>query len=261
MSSLPKTGNSFIDEYAPDAIQSQKQTGVPASFTLAQALIESGRGESALTRKALNFFGIKGEGPAGYVLMNTREENAQGQSYYIEAKFAKYNTAAECFVEHGQIFLKPRYAPAMAVKTDARAFARQVQACGYATAHNYADVLIGVINRYALTRFDQIALGTAPAPQTPTSQTVAPPTTAPQATAPQATAPQATARPTLSLRSSGEAVVNLQRALVRVGYLKANEVDGEFGPMTQAALENFQRSKGLTVDGVCGPRTWSALGV
>jgi flagellum-specific peptidoglycan hydrolase FlgJ len=237
MSSLPKTGDSFIDQYAPDAIQSQKQTGVPASFTLAQAMIESGRGKSKLTMQALNFFGIKGEGPAGHVVLSTREEDAKGQSYYIDAAFAKYNTAAECFTVHGQIFLKPRYAPAMAVKTDARAFARQVQACGYATAHDYADTLIKVIDKYDLTRFDKIAGGQPSNPQTAT-------------------------RPILSLnlKSSGQAVRDLQNALVKLRYLDASKVDGVFGEMTRAAVEAFQRSKGLEADGVCGAGTWKALG-
>jgi flagellum-specific peptidoglycan hydrolase FlgJ len=239
MSSIPKTGDSFIDEYAADAIQSQKQTGVPASFTLAQAMIESGRGQSKLTRQALNFFGIKGEGPAGHVVLSTREENAQGQSYYIDAAFAKFNTAAECFVLHGQIFLKPRYAPAMAVKTDARAFAKQVQACGYATAHDYADTLIKVIDKYDLTRFDRLAAGQ----QTSATQTTT------------------TARPVLSFDSSGQAVRDLQNALVKLGLMKAVEVDGEFGEITEAAVEAFQKSKGLEADGVCGADTWKALGV
>lgn len=246
MSALPKTGDSFIDEYASDAIQSQQQTGVPASFTLAQAMIESGRGKSDLTVKALNFFGIKGEGPAGHVVLSTREEDEEGKSYFIDARFAKYHTAAECFVAHGQIFLKPRYAPAMAVKNDARAFSRQVQACGYATAHNYADTLISVIDKLGLTRFDKMATGQ---------------TTAPQSNAPQTTAPQTNARPTLKLKSSGQAVTDLQRALVRLGYLKASEVDGEFGADTRVALEAFQKSKALGVDGICGPDTWKALGV
>lgn len=238
MSSLPKTGDSFIDLYAPDAIQSQRQTGVPASFTLAQALIESGRGQSNLTLQALNFFGIKGDGPAGHVVMRTREENAQGESYYIDAPFAKFNTAAECFALHGKIFLKPRYAPAMAVKTDARAFAKQVQACGYATAHNYADMLIKIIDKYDLTRFDKIA-GAQEGGTIPTAT-----------------------RPILSLglKSTGQAVRDLQNALVKAGFLNTGQVDGEFGPMTKAAVEAFQKSKGLGADGVCGANTWKALG-
>jgi hypothetical protein len=258
MSSLPKTGDSFIDLYAPDAIQSQKQTGVPASFTLAQALIESGRGQSKLTLQALNFFGIKGEGPAGHVVLRTREENAQGESYFIDAAFAKYHTAAECFAVHGQLFLKPRYAPAMAVKSDARAFARKVQACGYATAHNYADTLIGIIDRYNLTRLDLIAAGgqaatTTPIPQTGTTPTPVTPTPA------TATPPS---RPILTLDTSVrlQAVRDLQNALVKRGFLVASQADGVFGEETKLAVEDFQRSKGLEVDGVCGKDTWKALG-
>jgi hypothetical protein len=241
MSSIPKTGDSFIDEYAADAIQSQQQTGVPASFTLAQAMIESGRGQSKLTQQALNFFGIKGEGPAGHVILSTREENAKGESFFIDAAFAKFHTAAECFARHGQIFLKPRYAPAMAVKADARAFARQVQACGYATAHDYADTLIKVIDKFDLTRFDKIAGGQASSAPTTTTTTAA--------------------RPILSLDSSGQAVRDLQNALVKLGLMKASDVDGEFGDNTKSAVEAFQKSKGLEADGVCGADTWKALGV
>jgi hypothetical protein len=253
MSSLPKTGDSFIDKYAPDAIQSQRQTGVPASVTLAQALIESGRGQSKLTLQALNFFGIKGDGPAGHVVLPTREEDAQGNSFFIDAPFAKFNTAAECFAFHGRIFLKPRYAPAMAVKTDAHAFARQVQACGYATAHNYADTLINIIDKFNLTRFDKIAAGVQGA-STATPQTDTTPTPV--------TPPPPPGRPILTLDTHvrSEAVRDLQNALAKLGFLDASQVDGVFGADTQRAVEDFQRSKGLEVDGVCGRDTWKALG-
>ena len=158
MDTIPKIGDPFLDKFAADAIQSQRQTGVPSSVTLAQALIESGRGKSGLTVKALNFFGIKGTGPAGSVLMRTREVNHHGQSFFINAPFRKYHTAAESFADHGQFFIKnARYKNALAVKNDAHAFAREIQKAGYATDPHYAVVLIGIIDKFNLTRLDEIA--------------------------------------------------------------------------------------------------------
>ncbi len=63
--------------------------------------------------------------------------------------------------------------------------------------------------------------------------------------------------PVLQLNSKGDLVVWLQEHLVSVGY--ATAVDGDFGPSTQTAVEQFQAVRGLTVDGVVGPATWAAL--
>ena len=65
-------------------------------------------------------------------------------------------------------------------------------------------------------------------------------------------------RPTLQEGSSGEAVEELQRALQRAGF-DPGPIDGEFGPVTAAAVRSFQAAKGLVVDGIVGPQTWSAL--
>jgi hypothetical protein len=63
--------------------------------------------------------------------------------------------------------------------------------------------------------------------------------------------------PVLGLHSTGDLVVWLQEHLVSVGY--ATAVDGDFGPLTQTAVEQFQSVRGLTVDGIVGPATWAAL--
>lgn len=154
---LPLTGDAFIDSIRDAAIASQRETGIPASVTIAQALIESGRGKSGLTRLAKNYFGIKGEGPAGHVLMMTREV-LHGHSVMIRAPFRAYHTAIESFTDHGRFFLQnPRYHNAVLVANDAKQFAREIQKAGYATDPHYADTLIGIINKYNLTRFDEIA--------------------------------------------------------------------------------------------------------
>ncbi|MCS6886535.1 MAG: peptidoglycan-binding protein [Acidobacteriota bacterium] len=154
---IPRTGNAFIDSIADDAIRSQRATGVPASVTIAQAILESGWGQSSLSRQAHNYFGIKGEGPAGHVVMPTREY-LNGQWVTVNAKFRKYNSPAESFIDHGRFFIEnSRYRTAMQHTNDAIRFAREIHRAGYATDPAYSDKLISIINRYNLTQFDAIA--------------------------------------------------------------------------------------------------------
>ena len=65
-------------------------------------------------------------------------------------------------------------------------------------------------------------------------------------------------RPVLRLGDSGTAVVELQNKLRSLGAKIG--ADGKFGPQTEAAVKDFQTEKGLTVDGIVGPKTWKALG-
>ena len=63
--------------------------------------------------------------------------------------------------------------------------------------------------------------------------------------------------------SKGDAVKSLQILLNGYNFVGKNikplTVDGDFGANTDYALRNFQRSVGLTPDGICGPKTWAAL--
>jgi peptidoglycan hydrolase-like protein with peptidoglycan-binding domain len=66
-------------------------------------------------------------------------------------------------------------------------------------------------------------------------------------------------QPTIQQNSTGPAVRWAQYLLVRL-TLSYPDIDGNFGPKTKAAVEEFQSSHGLTVDGIVGPNTWAALG-
>lgn len=63
----------------------------------------------------------------------------------------------------------------------------------------------------------------------------------------------------LELGADGPAVIDLQRRLGRLRIARGMDREGSFGPGTRAAVEAFQHRRGLRVDGVCGPQTWSAL--
>ncbi len=66
--------------------------------------------------------------------------------------------------------------------------------------------------------------------------------------------------PTLKSGSKGIAVRGLQRRLLDAGYGSGEiEIDGRFGPQTEAAVKAFQEASGLDADGIVGPLTWEAL--
>lgn len=82
----------------------------------------------------------------------------------------------------------------------------------------------------------------------------------PPAPRPPAPKPPCPSRPTLSYGSKGSAVKELQTRLNANGATPPLKVDGDFGPLTNGAVLSFQRSRGLVVDGIVGPKTWAALG-
>jgi hypothetical protein len=209
---------------------SQRQTGVPASVTLAQAILESGWGDSHMG-DAWNFFGIKAHGDEPFVVKRTREI-VNGKEIFIDARFRRFASMEDCFCEHGK-FLRdnPRYAPAFKT-TDCESFARAVHAAGYATAPNYGDMLVRLIRENNLGRYD--VYGETADAVADTSQQSA------------QTKPRQ-----LDMRT-------IQQTLKRQGFDRG-PIDGEWGDRTKAAVKVFQKARGLEVDGVVGPKTMAAL--
>lgn len=147
----------FVSSIAEAAIDSQAKTGIPASVTIAQAILESYWGSSRLSREANNYFGIKAQtktGPAGVVWFQVWEVIG-GRNVMRNEPFRAYNTAEESFVDHGRFFQENgRYAAALAARGDAKQFAREINRAGYATDPAYSSKLIGLMDRYDLYRFD-----------------------------------------------------------------------------------------------------------
>jgi len=147
----------FIMSVAPGARESHRKNGVPASVTLAQAILESDWGRSKLTREANNLFGIKafsGGGTAGVYEINTWEVYG-GQNATVLAAFKAYQSLADSIVDHGRWFHDNwRYHEALTVADDPRAFAYAINAAGYATDPAYAPKLIGLMDRYNLYAYD-----------------------------------------------------------------------------------------------------------
>lgn len=147
----------FLKTAVRAAQYAQRSYGVPASITIAQAILESGWGKSALATECNNFFGIKASNtldPETYEQFPTHEY-VNGQLVGILAAFRRYASPDLCFGAHARLLaLADRYRPAMAVRGDPAAFARALQRCGYSTNPNYASLLTELVEEFDLTQYD-----------------------------------------------------------------------------------------------------------
>ena len=97
----PSAQQAFINAVAPGAMATQRRYGVPAAVTIAQAIDESGWGQSMLATNDHNLFGIKGTGPAGSDVQPT-EEYENGQWITTNAPFRVYHNVAQSIEDHGR---------------------------------------------------------------------------------------------------------------------------------------------------------------
>lgn len=155
------TRQQFIEKIAPLAIADMKKTGVPASLTIAQAILESGNGNSTLTKQANNLFGMKGKGTAGSVTFPTREY-VNGQWVTVQAQFRKYNNWSESIADHSNLFLNGvswnRNLYRGVIGSDGITASREVAKAGYATDPDYAEKLISIIQSNNLLKYDSMEL-------------------------------------------------------------------------------------------------------
>jgi LysM repeat protein len=143
----------YIEKYKDEAVEQMQRYHIPASITLAQGLLESGAGRSALTRKSNNHFGIKcGSGWSGRKTYH--DDDARGECFRV------YKNARESYEDHSRFLAgKQRYASLFKLKpTDYKGWARGLKKAGYATSPTYATKLIELIELYELDRFDNSRL-------------------------------------------------------------------------------------------------------
>lgn len=145
------TPDDYIALYKDDAIREMQLFRVPASITLAQGMLESDNGNSALAVYANNHFGIKCHKEW------TGDTYTQDDDTKDEC-FRKYATVYDSYVDHSE-FLKsrPRYAFLFELRlTDYEGWAKGLKQAGYATDPKYADRLIDIIERYNLSQYDKL---------------------------------------------------------------------------------------------------------
>jgi LysM repeat protein len=145
---ITATRSEYITAYSDIAIREMKRTGIPASIKMAQAILESGDGNSTLARRANNHFGIKCHDWTGRRIYHDDDERNEC--------FRRYNNPEESFVDHSN-FLTGRSRYASLFKLDPRdykAWARGLKAAGYATNPQYDRLLIRIIEENELQRLD-----------------------------------------------------------------------------------------------------------
>jgi hypothetical protein len=144
-----KATKDYVEKYKGIAISEMKRTGIPASITLAQAILESASGESNLAKNANNHFGIK------------CKTEWTGQKFYQndDAKnecFRVYPNADSSFIDHSN-FLKnrPYYAALFELDpVDDTAWAYGLKKAGYATQRDYPQRLLKIIDDYELAQYN-----------------------------------------------------------------------------------------------------------
>jgi hypothetical protein len=157
---VPATPAAFIAALAGPARQSMRRYRVPASVTMAQAIIESGWGRSQLSAADRNYFGIKCFGTPGPIALGCRTyattECERSQCWRTEATFRTYRSLRDSVRDHGHfLVVNPRYRPAFAHTRNPDRFATAIHRAGYATAPGYARAVISLMRQYQLYRFDR----------------------------------------------------------------------------------------------------------
>ena len=157
----------FIEKIGALAHADMLATGVLASVTVAQAIVESNYGKSVLAVQANNLFGMKANlsgnwnvGWDGSTYTKKTLEYLNGGYVTISAKFRKYTSYSQSIADHSGYLVNSklsngskRYAGIVGCRDYTKA-ARIIKNGGYATAPNYVSALVTVIEKFDLTRFD-----------------------------------------------------------------------------------------------------------
>lgn len=139
----------YISTYAEIAVQEMYRSGIPASITLAQGMLESGNGRSELAVKSNNHFGIKchNNWNGGRVY---HDDDAKGEC------FRKYDHVHQSYRDHSDFLrYRDRYKFLFDLKpTDYKGWAYGLKKAGYATDPSYPTKLIRLIEEYRLYQYD-----------------------------------------------------------------------------------------------------------
>jgi flagellum-specific peptidoglycan hydrolase FlgJ len=158
----------YIETYKDIAISEMHRSGIPASITLAQGLLESQAGRSDLALVAKNHFGIKCKsswsGPSYY----KEDDDLDHRGKLKPSCFRAYEHVKQSYIDHTDFLVhRERYESLFSYgKEDYVNWAIGLQRCGYATDKRYSNKVIGMIKKHGLHAFDAV---TVPIKEKPTN--------------------------------------------------------------------------------------------
>ncbi|EGP5192214.1 C40 family peptidase [Enterococcus faecium] len=157
-----QTTDQFLKKIADDAQEIGQKEGIYASVMMAQAILESGSGNSLLSSEPNhNLFGIKGSYKGSSVTFNTLEQDSSGQSYQIRAQFRKYPSYKESLGDYADLIKNGLtgnpdfYKPTWKSETKDYKEATKYLEGRYATDRQYSQKLNAIIEAYDLTKYDE----------------------------------------------------------------------------------------------------------
>lgn len=142
------TPDQYISKYSGMAVKEMKRSGVPASITLSQGMLESGNGNSYLAKDGNNHFGIKCHTWTGEKIY--ADDDAKGEC------FRKYASVEDSYRDHSDfLHANSRYHFLFELElTDYKGWSNGLKKAGYATSPTYAESLIKLIEKYNLNNYD-----------------------------------------------------------------------------------------------------------
>lgn len=156
---LLKQRKAFIKKIGPIAREVDKSYDLLPSITIAQACLESNYGQSDLSQKYNNLFGVKGTNPNTSAVMTTKEY-VKDKWVTVKARFQIYDSYEASIRAHARLFQNgttwnhDQYKHVLASK-DYKTQAKALVTDGYATDPDYADKLINLIEQFDLEKYDK----------------------------------------------------------------------------------------------------------
>lgn len=230
----------FIKKIAPIAQKAYKQFGKPLpSICIAMAAVEC-RWGLAGSCKHHSYLGQKvGSGRTATKYWSGKSFNARTQEVTNQAtgslatihdNFRAYDSAEQCVFNYYELLNTSLYKKVLR-DSGYKNQMKQIKACGYMTSVTEVNTCLSIIDKYDLTKYDDVVAENKAVIE----------------------------RPTLRRGDRGEDVVHLQTRLTAMGY-GVGKIDGIFGVKTLEAVKAFQIENGLAVDGIVGEKTWSKIG-
>ena len=135
----------FLQKHRREAIRHQIKYGIPASIKLAQALLESQKGQSKMAKNIFNYFGVKcfSKNCSKWHCTNFADDEPTD-------RFKNYRSVSHSFEDHSELLTTNRYKPLQKCGNDYKKWAKGLQDLGYATDPKYANKLITIIEFYHL---------------------------------------------------------------------------------------------------------------